>query len=77
MNTITDIFRTYGPEYIERFGSAMPNEHHKVIDAICNCRTDSYGVVAYECQECQKTYEVFRSCGNRHCPSCQNHKTRQ
>lgn len=77
MSAIKNIFVTYGPEYIEKFGDAMPEQHKKVIDAIINCRTAANGTVFYECTECGKMHETFRSCGNRHCPVCQNHKTRQ
>lgn len=77
MKTIKEIFVTYAPEYLEKFGSTMPEQHKKVIEAIINCRTPACGTVIYECAECGKTHEVFRSCGNRHCPVCQNHKTRQ
>ena len=77
METITDIFRTYGPEYIECYGDAMPKEHHKVINAIINCRTQCYGIAVYQCEQCGQVHRVFRSCGNRHCPACQNHKARQ
>lgn len=77
MKTINEIFRTFGPEYVERFGDSMPNNHHKVIQAILNCRTQAYGMTFYECDVCGETHRFFRSCGNRHCPICQNHKTRQ
>ena len=55
----------------------MPHEHRKVIDAIVKCRTPECGLVIYECTECGEQHVSFRSCGNRHCPACQNHKTRQ
>ena len=74
MNLINEIFRTYGPEYIESFGASMPNEHRKVIDAIMECRTQACGMVVYECTKCGVQHMSFRSCGNRHCPKCQNHK---
>ena len=77
MKTITDIFGTYGPEYVQCYSDSMPNEHHKVINTIINCRTQSYGITVYECQQCGQVHPIFRSCGNRHCPACQNHKTRQ
>lgn len=76
MTTIKDIFKTYGPEYIQLFGDAMPLEHRKVINAIINCRTDYYGATIYRCNECDKNHMVFRCCGNRHCPNCQHHKSR-
>ena len=43
MSQIREIFRTFGPEYIQHFGDAMPAEHRKVIDAIRECRTESFG----------------------------------
>ena len=76
MNTIQQIFTQYAPEYIHRFGDAMPNEHRKVIDAIIDCRTQSCGMAIYQCDKCHSSHSAFRSCGNRHCPSCQNHKTK-
>jgi len=77
MTTIKEIFRTYAPEYIHRFGLAIPSEHRKVIDAIINCRTDHYGVSIYQCTECGERHMVYRCCGNRHCPNCQHHKARK
>jgi len=67
----------YAPEYIQKFGGSMPEQHKKVIEAIISCRTPANGSVIYECTGCGKRHETFRSCGNRHCPVCQNHKTRQ
>lgn len=74
MGTINEIFKTFGPEYIESFGKSMPNNHKKVIDAIISCRTKACGMVVYECTKCGTMHTTFRSCGNRHCPKCQNHK---
>jgi len=77
MTTINEIFNTYGPEYIRRFGDHMPRQHRTVINAITACRTSACGLVIYECKRCGTLHKVFRSCGNRHCPVCQNHKTRK
>ena len=74
MQTINEIFKTFGPEYINSFGTSMPNNHKKVIDAIISCRTKACGMVVYECTKCGTMHTTFRSCGNRHCPKCQNHK---
>ena len=32
------------------------------------------GTVLYRCEECGQMHAVARSCGNRHCPSCQRDK---
>ena len=77
MTTIKEIFTEYGPEYISRFSDGMPANHRQVIDAIINCRTDHYGATIYKCEDCGQSHVVYRSCGNRHCPNCQHHKSHQ
>lgn len=77
MTTINEIFQTFGPAYVERFGESMPQEHHKVIEAIIHCRTPVCGVAHYVCEQCGELHTMYSSCGNRHCPTCQHHKTRQ
>lgn len=77
MSRINEIFRAFAPEYLRRFGDSMPAEHRKVIDAIINCRTEVNGSVVYHCEDCNQLHLVHRGCGNRHCPGCQNHKSRQ
>jgi hypothetical protein len=77
MTTINEILKTYAPAYIRRFGDHMPKIHRRVINAITRCRTSACGLVIYECKSCGTSHTMFRSCGNRHCPTCQNHKTRQ
>jgi hypothetical protein len=76
MNRIQKIFQMYGPEYVKRYGNNMPSSHRKVIDAIINCRTGALGMHEYECSSCGRTEHLPRSCGNRHCPGCQQKKAR-
>jgi hypothetical protein len=75
MPTVADVLRRYGGQYLERFGATMPGEHKKVLHAITACRTGELGTVLYACQSCGKIHAIGRSCGNRHCPTCQRHKT--
>jgi len=77
MSSINEIFRTFGPEYMERFGDAMPKEHTKAIEAITACRTEEAGTAYYKCEQCGNLHVTYQSCGNRHCPGCQDHKTHQ
>ncbi len=76
MTTITDIFNAFANEYLERYPN-LPTSHHKAIRAIQNCRSGHYGHSLYQCQSCGKHHRVHHSCGNRHCPQCQHHKTQQ
>jgi hypothetical protein len=76
MPTVADVLRRYGEEYLERFGAKMPAEHKKVLRTLTACRTGELGTVTYVCQSCGTTHAMGRSCGNRHCPSCQQDKTK-
>jgi Putative transposase/Transposase zinc-binding domain len=76
MPSVADVLRRYGPEYLERFGATMPAEHKKVLKTVMACRTGQLGMVFYECTSCGRTHAMGRSCGNRHCPSCQQDKTK-
>ncbi len=75
MFAIADIFRTFAPEYLERFPN-LPDQHQKVIEAIIYCRSGNLGVTIYRCKGCGATHRIDRSCGNRQCPGCQYHKSR-
>jgi rubrerythrin len=77
MTPISEIFSTFGPEYMERFGNDVPLEHRKAVDAMIACRTRKAGITYYECEQCGHLHVIYRSCGNRHCPTCQHLKNRQ
>ena len=77
MTSINEIFRAFGPEYLQRYANLMPKTHLKAIDAIISCRTEALGLTLYQCEACAESHQLYRSCGNRHCPTCQYHKTQQ
>src|SRR4051794_25087894 len=76
MPTVADVLRRYGDGSLEQFGAAMPAGHKKVLRAIMACRTGRLGTVVYRCADCGTTHALGRSCGNRHCPTCQQDKTK-
>ena len=75
MSAIQDIFRTYGPEYLALYGDRMPENHKKVMNAICECRSGSFGTILYDCENCHSIHPIPCCCGNRHCPTCQQDKS--
>jgi len=74
MNRIQQIFRDHGAEYLERFCSRMPAAHRRTIKAICECRSGARGHHMFQCPDCGEHHVAMSSCGNRHCPVCQNEK---
>jgi hypothetical protein len=76
MTTLRDIFTACAPAYLEHYPH-LPLSHRKVISAIQQCQSGHYGHSLYQCQSCGGHHRVNHSCGNRHCPQCQQHKTQQ
>src|SRR5262245_56494 len=76
MTTLRDICTAFASEYLERYPN-LPTAHRKVLSAIPQCQSGHYGHSLYQCPTCGGQHCVNHSCGNRHCPPCQQHKTPQ
>ena len=76
MTSRRDLFTAFAKEYLERYPH-LPPSHRKVISAIHNCQSGHYGQSLYQGQSCGEHHRVNHSCGNRHCPQGQHHKTQQ
>lgn len=76
MTTLRDICHAFAPEYLERYPH-LSLSHRKVLSAIQQCQSGRYGHSRYQCHHCRGQHRVEHSCGNRHCPQCQHHKTPQ
>lgn len=74
MGSIADIFRNYGPEYIERFRNTIPKPHLEAIQRMSDCRSSALGGTVYTCADCHENHCVYKGCGSRNCPNCQQHK---
>jgi hypothetical protein len=79
MVELADIFRRYGPEYIDRFGNRMLPSHHRALQDIVACRTEQMGGHLYCCEnpDCKHLLYAYHSCGNRSCPKCGQDKTQR
>jgi hypothetical protein len=77
MSAIQKIFQIYGPQYLELYGDRMPQIHKKTIQDIIDCRSGSFGTIVYGCHDCHTVQSIPCCCGNRHCPTCQQHKSDQ
>ena len=75
MLSVADCLRQHGDNYLAKRGDDVPLQHRKVLAAITRCRTGELGATVYQCDDCGRQHWVGRSCGNRHCPTCQHEKT--
>jgi hypothetical protein len=48
-----------------------------VLSCIEKCRTPALGAHLYYCEDCNNTYLLNNSCGNRNCPVCQGSKRKK
>ena len=72
MKTIQQIFHDHADKYLAE--CSVPRHQRKVLDAICSCRTPAAGQHIFVCPDCNHAHIANSSCGNRHCPICQNDK---
>jgi hypothetical protein len=75
MLELADVFRLYGPTYLQRFGDRMPYRHLQAIQDIRDCRTEALGGHVFQCENCDKLYYSYHSCFNRSCPKCSGPRT--
>jgi len=77
MLEVADIFRLHGPAYRAKFGERMLPSHHRAMQDIATCRTESLGGQLYYCAQCEQQRYSYHSCKNRHCPKCQNQQANE
>jgi hypothetical protein len=74
---MASIINQYCTAYLNKHGQKALPSHLKTLHAIRRCRTSSSGELYVKCPECDHSEWRPLSCGNRHCPKCQNHATSQ
>ena len=74
---MASIINQYYPDYLDKHGQKALPSHLKTLNAIRRCRTAGSGELYVKCPECNHSEWRPLSCGNRHCPKCQNHTTSQ
>ena len=77
MPQLADILRRYGPQYIERFGQAMPPSHRRALSDVMGCQTPAMGGHVFVCDLCGEETFAYHSCRNRACPKCHRHQIDQ
>jgi hypothetical protein len=74
MPTVADAVRRHVDAFLEERGATLSAEQRQVLRAILACRTGELGRVRHQCVQCGREHVVGRSCGNRHCSTCQAHR---
>jgi hypothetical protein len=58
------------PDYLRRFGAAMPARQREVLETILSCRTPARGGELFACPDGHGFDYRYHSCNDRHCPLC-------
>jgi len=69
---LADIFRIYGPAYLDMYGASLSAAQRKALSDIAVCRTAALGGHVEQCDRCGHRTIAYCSCRNRHCPKCQS-----
>jgi len=67
----------YKPALINPSKQTLLPAQWRALNAIERCRTPQSGELYLHCPHCQHAKWSPLSCGNRHCPTCQNHEVNQ
>jgi hypothetical protein len=76
MTTRRELCTALAPESLER-SPHLPIAHRQVLSALQQCQRGPDGHSRSQCPSCGGHHRVQPSWGNRHCPQCQQHTTRQ
>lgn len=71
MSTLNEIAREFGDACRRTYGAEMSLDQQRVLGLLQACRSGRLGHYEWGCQECHRRHFTPRTCGNRHCPSCQ------
>ena len=74
---MASIINQYYSDYLDKHGQKALPSHLKTLGAIRRCRTADSGELYVKCPKCDHSEWRPLSCGNRHCPKCQNHASSQ
>jgi len=67
---VADVFRRHGQEFLNRWGRVLSRQQLKAFRDIGACRTAALGTHVRQCDHCAHQLIEYRSCRNRHCPTC-------
>ena len=68
---VADVFRTYGDDFLARWGHVLSHQQKKALEDVRACRTAALGGHVEQCDQCGHCAISYNSCRNRSCPKCQ------
>jgi hypothetical protein len=69
--TVAGVIRSVLDEFLGGDDPGLTPEQRRTLNDLAACRTAALGGHVLECPECGHQQIAYKSCGNRHCPTCQ------
>ena len=69
---VQDVFNKFGNKYMDMYDPSY--NRLNIYNKIKTCRTKEQGVRIYKCSDCGKKIYTYKSCMDRHCPTCLEYK---
>ena len=70
--TVQDVFNKFGDKYLDMYN--VDYKKMNIYNKIRICRTSKQGINIYKCKDCGKKIYTYKSCMDRHCPTCLEYK---
>ena len=75
MLAVAEILRLHGAAFRAHVGDRLLPSQARVLRDLAGCRTAYFGGALTRCDHCDAQVYRYRSCGNRHCPTCHHDRT--
>ena len=75
MSTFIELLRQYNQALETECSNQLSNSMRQAIFAMLSCKTGQQGKSLWACSSCDHHDSQALSCGNRHCPQCQQSTT--
>ena len=78
--TVSEVLRRYLPSLKPDLNTPFSREdirRYRVMYELAHCRSGQLGAMPFTCEGCGDRQLRLRSCGDRHCPTCNGRKRRQ
>jgi hypothetical protein len=68
---VADVFRHFGPAFLDQHGASLSAARRRAMLAIESCRTAALGGHVERCGDCGYQRVAYNSCRHHACPKCQ------
>jgi len=77
MIRLSSVIEQFEGGFVNQYGHRLLPSQRKTLADMKTCRNRYSPLIQAHCDRCDNTQYFPHSCGNRHCPHCQQHESEQ